>query len=293
VSRNIPSFAVLVVCAERFGDYRDDVRAKLIGAGCTHVDVVLAHQRTPSFEQIRNFHRCSPAPAAGARAARVPGPPRARSDPRAAHSVLVWSNEAFHDAEALGDVLADAIDEGVGVVLCAYTMKLHDKVTQPPRARGPRFPGGAPLACACAPADAAGAQETSIGGRLESQYLPINMGSIAGGEVPPRAHVPHPALRCAAARREEDRRHGASRTGCRGSERGASRGQELTMRPYARGLDDRPEVAPILEGVAEFSGGRESMHLTIEKKVRRPTAAVRARRPSHGAGRARLGSRRR
>jgi len=35
------------------------------------------------------------------------------------------------------------------------------------------------------------------------------------------------------------------------------------------------------------------MHLTIEKKVRRPSAAVRARRPSDGARRARLGSRRR
>lgn len=128
--------------------------------------------------------------------------------------MLVWSNEAFHDAEALGDVLADAIDEGVGVVLCAYTMKLHDKVTQAPARGGGGFPGGAPLACAFAPADAAGAQDTSIGGRLESQYLPINMGYIAGGEVPSCAHAPRPALRCAAARCEEDRLmgpHGVSR----------------------------------------------------------------------------------
>ena len=31
--------------------------------------------------------------------------------------------------------------------------------------------------------------------------------------------------------------------------------QELTLRPYTKGLEDRPEVAPILEGVTHFSGG--------------------------------------
>jgi len=30
------------------------------------------------------------------------------------HSVLVWSNANFHEPESLGDVLADAADEGVG-----------------------------------------------------------------------------------------------------------------------------------------------------------------------------------
>jgi len=164
IARNLPSFSVLIICAEAFGDYREDVRLKLVDAGCTQVECVLAHLRTPSFEQIRNFH-----------------------------SVLVWSNAEFDNSEALGDVLADAADEGVGVVLCAYAMKLHDK-------------------------------KIGLAGRLASQYLPVAQGYIAGGE-------------------------------------------ELTLRPYTKGLEDHPEVAPILEGVTQFSGGSESMHLTVEKKV--------------------------
>lgn len=44
-------------------------------------------------------------------------------------------------------------------------------------------------------------------------------------------------------------------------------GEELKLRPYVKGLEDHPEVAPVLEGVTEFSGGSESMHLTVEKKV--------------------------
>lgn len=40
---------------------------------------------------------------------------------------MVWSNANFHAAEALGDVLADAADEGVGVVICCYSMKEADE----------------------------------------------------------------------------------------------------------------------------------------------------------------------
>ena len=37
-------------------------------------------------------------------------------------SVLLWSNADFHDPEALGDVLADAVEGGVGIVVGAYAL---------------------------------------------------------------------------------------------------------------------------------------------------------------------------
>ena len=92
LARNLPSFRILLVCAEEFEDYRDDVRQKLHQSGCTQVDVVLAQLRNPSLEQILTFH-----------------------------SVLVWSNANFHDSESLGDVLADAADEGVASY-CVLTL---------------------------------------------------------------------------------------------------------------------------------------------------------------------------
>jgi hypothetical protein len=36
-SRNLPQFRVVVVCAELFEDYREDVRSKLLQAGCSKV----------------------------------------------------------------------------------------------------------------------------------------------------------------------------------------------------------------------------------------------------------------
>eukprot|EP00802_Teleaulax_amphioxeia_P007487 Tamp_07493.p1 GENE.Tamp_07493~~Tamp_07493.p1 ORF type:complete len:636 (-),score=154.54 Tamp_07493:192-2099(-) len=122
LARNLPSFRILLICAEEFEDYRDDVRQKLVQAGCTQVDVVLANLRNPSLEQILTFH-----------------------------SVLIWSNADFHEPESLGDVLADAADEGIGVVLCAYCLKADDN-------------------------------KMCVGGRLKLQYLPVSLGYIEGGQ---------------------------------------------------------------------------------------------------------------
>ena len=122
MSRNLPAFRVLLICAEEFEDYRNDVRQKLVQSGCTQVDVVLANLRNPSLEQILTFH-----------------------------SVLVWSNADFHEPESLGDVLADAADEGIGVVLCAYSLKENDT-------------------------------KMCIQGRLKLQYLPVTLGYIEGGQ---------------------------------------------------------------------------------------------------------------
>jgi hypothetical protein len=36
-ARNLPQFRVMVVCAELFEDYREDVRSKLLQAGCSKV----------------------------------------------------------------------------------------------------------------------------------------------------------------------------------------------------------------------------------------------------------------
>ena len=162
-NRDLPSFRILLICAEHFEDYRDDVRRKLVESGCTQVDIVLAHLRNPSLEQILTFH-----------------------------SVLVWSNADFHESESLGDVLADAADEGVGIVLCAYCLKASDK-------------------------------KMCVGGRLALQYLPVSQGFIEGGE-------------------------------------------ELKMKPNEGQLKLYPKCQPLLEGVTELSGGKESMHLTMERK---------------------------
>lgn len=162
-SRNLPSFRVLLICAEHFEEYREDVRLKLVKCGCTQVDVVLAHLRNPSFETLLTYH-----------------------------SVMVWSNANFHAAEALGDVLADAADEGVGVVICCYSMKEAD-------------------------------EGVGISGRIVS-YLPCTFGYVQGGE-------------------------------------------ELTLQPNTKQLQEWPKTAPIMEGVEKLSGGPESMHLSIEKKI--------------------------
>jgi hypothetical protein len=122
LARNLPSFRILLVCAEQFEDYRNDVREKLLQSGCTQVDVVLANNRNPSLEQILTFH-----------------------------SVLVWSNADFHESESLGDVLADAADEGIGIVLCAYCLKAND-------------------------------DKMCVGGRLKLQYLPVTLGFVEGGQ---------------------------------------------------------------------------------------------------------------
>jgi len=162
-ARNLPSFRILLVCAETFEDYREDVRLKLLRAGCTQVDIFLAHLRNPSLEQLLTYH-----------------------------SVLLWSNADFHDPEALGDVLADAVEGGVGIVVGAYA--LND-----------------------------GEGRMCVSGRL-LQFMPCHAGRVSGG-------------------------------------------QELTLRRCEAQLARFPKCGEMLEGVRSFSGGEESMHQSLEKKV--------------------------
>ncbi|EKX49940.1 hypothetical protein GUITHDRAFT_135627 [Guillardia theta CCMP2712] len=150
-ARNLPSFRILLVCAETFEDYREDV------------DIFLAHLRNPSLEQLLTYH-----------------------------SVLLWSNADFHDPEALGDVLADAVEGGVGIVVGAYA--LND-----------------------------GEGRMCVSGRL-LQFMPCHAGRVSGG-------------------------------------------QELTLRRCEAQLARFPKCGEMLEGVRSFSGGEESMHQSLEKKV--------------------------
>ena len=66
----------------------------------------------------------------------------------------VWSNACFHDQESLGDVLADAVDEGIGVVLCAYAARATGEAAE----RG-----------------------MALGGRLWQQYRPCTRGFVESG----------------------------------------------------------------------------------------------------------------
>jgi hypothetical protein len=43
-------------------------------------------------------------------------------------------------------------------------------------------------------------------------------------------------------------------------------GEELKMKPNEGQLKLYPKCQPLLEGVTELSGGKESMHLTMERK---------------------------
>ena len=89
------------------------------------MDMVLAHLRNPTLEQLLTYH-----------------------------SILVWSNACFHDPESLGDVLADAADEGIGVVLCAYSARTSGEAAE----RG-----------------------MAVAGRLWQQYRPCTRGYVESG----------------------------------------------------------------------------------------------------------------
>ena len=94
--------------------------------------------------------------------------------------------------ESLGDILADAVDEGTGCVLCPYAINAAES-------------------------------KNRIGGRI-TNYLPCTLGFIEGGI-------------------------------------------ELTMVKNKAVLAAHPECAEILEGVNVLSGGRESMHMTINQVI--------------------------
>ena len=68
--------------------------------------------------------------------------------------IQVWSNASFHDPESLGDVLADAVDEGIGVVLCAYAARATAEAAE----RG-----------------------MALAGRLWQQYRPCTRGFVESG----------------------------------------------------------------------------------------------------------------
>lgn len=91
--------------------------------------------------------------------------------------------------------MADAADEGTGVVLCPYAVNAAEN-------------------------------KNRIGGRIIN-YLPCTLGFIEGGT-------------------------------------------ELKIKRNTREMESHPEVASILDGVSVLSGGRESMHMTIEQVVQTP-----------------------
>ena len=66
----------------------------------------------------------------------------------------MWSNASFQDPESLADVLADAADEGIGVVLCAYAARASGEAAE----RG-----------------------MALAGRLWQQYRPCTRGAVESG----------------------------------------------------------------------------------------------------------------
>lgn len=83
----------------------------------------------------------------------------AGSQPQSTNDIMtimkqVWSNASFHDPESLGDVLADAVDEGIGVVLCAYAARASGEASE----RG-----------------------MALAGRLWQQYRPCTRGFVESG----------------------------------------------------------------------------------------------------------------
>ncbi len=82
----------VAVCGADSSEYLSDVRSKLISTGrFTSVTVIDLHAVTPKLEELRAFS-----------------------------AVLVFSNDSYADAATLGDVMADYVDEGGGVVGCVF-----------------------------------------------------------------------------------------------------------------------------------------------------------------------------
>ncbi|MBV6491445.1 MAG: PEP-CTERM sorting domain-containing protein [Fimbriimonadaceae bacterium] len=88
-----PRVAIVAAAASSGADARfTDPQAKLTGTGFfSAVDIITANTTTPSLATLQNYG-----------------------------AVLVWSNVNFANASALGDVLADYVDAGGGVVVAVF-----------------------------------------------------------------------------------------------------------------------------------------------------------------------------
>ena len=83
---------VAVCGAESSATYREDVQAKLLGTGqFNSVSLIAANTVTPTLEELQAFD-----------------------------AVIVWSNTSYADDTAIGDVMADYVDSGGGVVSAVF-----------------------------------------------------------------------------------------------------------------------------------------------------------------------------
>jgi len=116
---------VAVLAAEASIPVREDVGAKLVGTGLfDSVEVIDVNAATPTLEQLQTYR-----------------------------GVLVYSRNAFFDSAAMGNVLADYVDSGGGVVVAVFAL----------------FESG---------------PSASIGGRFASQnYFAIQPGASSSGGV--------------------------------------------------------------------------------------------------------------
>jgi len=91
-SKKVASF--LVLGAEGEGPFNErllDVQRKLRSNGLVNVDVINVRTQVPSIDMLRNYH-----------------------------AIMFFSYHGFNQSQ-LGDTLADYVDLGGGVVVCAYT----------------------------------------------------------------------------------------------------------------------------------------------------------------------------
>lgn len=99
-SRDASAQKVLLLAAD-MPELTEDVRAKLAGTGLlTTVDVIDVSVSTPTLATLLNYD-----------------------------VILTWSDEAYGDDSALGDVLADYVDQGHGVVQAAFSLFPTDSLS--------------------------------------------------------------------------------------------------------------------------------------------------------------------
>lgn len=88
-----PDVAIVASAASSITDARfTDPRDKLLGTGFFNsVDIISTYQATPTLDDLRNYD-----------------------------AIITWSNVNYANATALGDVLADYVDTGGGVVVAVF-----------------------------------------------------------------------------------------------------------------------------------------------------------------------------
>lgn len=88
-----PDVAIVASAASSISDGRfTDPRDKLLGTGFFNsVDIISTYQATPTLNDLRNYD-----------------------------AIITWSNTNYADPVALGNVLADYVDMGGGVVVATY-----------------------------------------------------------------------------------------------------------------------------------------------------------------------------